>query len=89
MMNFFDSKSIEDYVIQSRSMSDPPLSEIDFKNNVAWVWTTLKQGMIHVVHMTRHKNAKILVSLSLRSVESASIVNPICKRKIECLLPVR
>ena len=26
MMNFFDSKSTEDYVIQSRSMSDSPLS---------------------------------------------------------------
>ena len=23
-------------------MSDPPLSEIDFKNKMAWVWTTLK-----------------------------------------------
>ena len=43
MMNFFiDSKSIEDDIIQSRSMSDPPLSEIDFKNKIAWVWTTLK-----------------------------------------------
>ena len=37
-----DSKSIEDEVIQSRSMSDPPLSEFDFKNKMAWVWTTLK-----------------------------------------------
>ena len=45
MMNFLvDSKSIEDYVIQiqSRSMSDPTLSDIDFKNKMAWVWTTLK-----------------------------------------------
>ena len=34
MMNFqMDSKLIEDVVIQiqSRSMSDPPLSDIDFK----------------------------------------------------------
>ena len=23
-------------------MSDPPLSDIDFKNKMAWVWTTLK-----------------------------------------------
>ena len=41
MMNFFDSKSTEDYVIQSRSISDPLLSEIDFKHKMAWVWTTL------------------------------------------------
>ena len=41
-MNFF--KSIEDDVIQiqSRSMSDPSLSGMDFKNKMAWVWTTLK-----------------------------------------------
>ena len=23
-------------------MTDPPLSDIDFKNKMAWVWTTLK-----------------------------------------------
>ena len=28
--------------IQSRSMSDPLLSDIDFKNEMAWVWTTLE-----------------------------------------------
>ena len=27
---------------QSRYMSDPALSDIDFKNKMAWVWTTLK-----------------------------------------------
>ena len=34
-----DSKSIEDedIEIQSRSMSDPPLSDIDFKYKMAWV----------------------------------------------------
>ena len=39
-----DSKSIEDDVIQiqSRSMPDPTLSDIDFKNMVDLVWTTLK-----------------------------------------------
>ena len=44
MMNFYiDSKSIEDGVIQikSRSMSDPTLSDIDFKNQMTWSWTTL------------------------------------------------
>ena len=38
-LNFLiDSKSIEDGIIwiQSRSMSDPPLHDIDFKNQMAW-----------------------------------------------------
>jgi len=25
-------------------MSDPSLSDIDFKNKMAWVWTTLKMA---------------------------------------------
>ena len=39
-MNFWiDSKSFEDDLIyiQSRSMSDPSFSDIDFKNKVTWV----------------------------------------------------
>ena len=39
-LNFWiDSKSIEDedIQIQSRSMSDPPLTDIDFKYKMAWV----------------------------------------------------
>ena len=31
-----------DWIYKSRFMSDPPLSDIDFKNELAWVWTTLK-----------------------------------------------
>ena len=27
--------------MQSRSMPNPPLSDIDLKNEMAWVWTTL------------------------------------------------
>ena len=49
MMNFqIDSKSIEDGVIQiqSRSLLDPLLSDIDFKNSMARVLTTLKLGEI-------------------------------------------
>ena len=43
MMNFLmDSKSIEDHEIQSCSMSDPTCSDIDFKDQMAWVWTILK-----------------------------------------------
>ena len=51
MMNFsIESKLIEDNVIQiqSRSMSDPLLSDIDFKNKTAWVWTTLNISIITV-----------------------------------------
>ena len=47
MMNFeTNSKSVEDNVIQvqGRSMSDPPFFDIDFKNKMAWVWTTLKNS---------------------------------------------
>ena len=39
-----DSKSIEDDVIQSRFLSDPSLSDIDFKNEMTLdlkIWTTL------------------------------------------------
>ena len=42
MTNFLiDYKSIEDDIIliDSRSMSDPPLSDIDFENEKAWVWS--------------------------------------------------
>ena len=45
MKNFLiNLKTIEDDVIQiqSRSMSDPTLSDIHFKNKMALVWTTLK-----------------------------------------------
>ena len=47
MMNLqIDSKSIEVNVIQieSRSLSDPPRSDIDFKNKMAWNWTTLNKN---------------------------------------------
>ena len=47
MMNIkIVSKLIEDDVIQiqSRFMSDPSLSDIDFINNMAWVKTTLQKA---------------------------------------------
>ena len=52
MMNFeIDSRSIKDDLIQiqSRSLSDPPLSDIDFKNKMAWVWTTLKVNISYLL----------------------------------------
>ena len=42
MTNFLiDYKSIEDDIIliDSRSMLDPPLPDIDFQNKIAWVWS--------------------------------------------------
>ena len=42
MTNFLiDYKSIEDDIIliDSRSMSDPNLSDIDFENKMTWVWS--------------------------------------------------
>ena len=32
-------------------MSDPPLSDIDFKNKMAWVWTTLNLGILELGFM--------------------------------------
>ena len=39
-----DFDYIQKFVIklQSRSMPNPALSDNDFKNKMAWVWTTLK-----------------------------------------------
>ena len=51
MMNFqIDSKWIEEDVIQiqNRFMSDPSLSDIEFKNKMTWVWTTLKSVLGHL-----------------------------------------
>ena len=47
-----DSKSIEDEVIQiqSRSLSDSPLSEIESKNKMVWVWTTLETDRFWIGH---------------------------------------
>ena len=44
------SKLIEHDFIQSqnRSMSDPPLSDTDFKNKMALVWTTLKVRKLRI-----------------------------------------
>ena len=63
MTNFYiDPKSIEDDVIhiQSRSMSDPCLSDIDFKNKMAWVWTTL-----NLVKMDRMDQKILITKLKL------------------------
>ena len=44
-----DLESIEKLIIkfQSRCISDPPLSDIGFKNKMAWVWTILKNIVIN------------------------------------------
>ena len=53
--SFLYSKSIEYDVIenQNRSLSDPTLSAIDFKNKIAWVWTTLKIIFIYTAHYNK------------------------------------
>ena len=63
-----DSKSIEDDVIQiqARSMSDPPLSDIDFKNKMTWVWTTLKR--------TTFESVTIVETLSYITVKSTLVI---------------
>ena len=38
---FRNQLKMRSFKIQSRSMSDPTFSDIDFKNKMAWVWTTL------------------------------------------------
>ena len=63
MMKFsMDSKSIEVDVIQSRSMSDPTLSDIDFKNKMAWFWTalngTIPTHKIFIKNWLRNASAK-------------------------------
>ena len=52
------SKSIEYDIIeiQSRFMSDTFLSDIDLKNEMARVWTTLMMILIHTAH---NKNSVI------------------------------
>ena len=65
MMNFqIDLKSTEEYVnqIQSRSMSDPTLSDIDFKNKMVLVWTTLNIELETQIFAFR-KNGKILIAV--------------------------
>ena len=47
-----DFKLIESDVIeiQTRSMLDPPLTDIGFKNIMAWVWTTLNHIIWAIYH---------------------------------------
>ena len=65
-MNFLiDSKSIEDDVIQiqSRSMLDPTLSDIEFNNKMAWVWS-LDSGLPFKTELRKlnmHQSFNLLV----------------------------
>ena len=66
-----DSKSIEDDVIQLQSLSesDPPLSDIYFKNKMAWVWTTLncKSGISNhpVINLDLRRSVLVLKGANL------------------------
>ena len=54
MMNFLiDYKSIADDSIQSRSLSDPSRSDIDFKNKMDWACTTLNRCLWYSVNRKR------------------------------------
>jgi len=44
---------------QIRSMSDPTLSDIDWKNKMAWVWTTLKK--LPIVGVFSHPVRLVLI----------------------------
>ena len=46
-----DSKAIDEndvLKILSRSISDPTFPDVDFKNKMAWVWTTLKTEIMKI-----------------------------------------
>ena len=70
-ISFFsiDSKLIENDVFHSRSMSDPPLSDIYFKNKMAWVWTTLycKSGISNhpVINLDLRRSVLVLKGANL------------------------
>ena len=70
-------KSKEDDVLQlkSRSMSDPTLTDIIFKNKMALVWTTLK-NLIHMITGSRARQA---------SAERYESYDPVPERSVEAL----
>ena len=45
-------------------MSDPILSDIDFKNKMAWVWTTLNRTILDGPSILRNQSHRHLFSLS-------------------------
>ena len=50
--------------IQTRYMSDPPLSDIDFNDKMAGVWTTLKSSKEELVNGNQlAMNLKVLIEL--------------------------
>ena len=51
VINFLITNRLKIILIQSRSMSDPPLSDIGFKNKMAWVWTTLNIDITYALKL--------------------------------------
>ena len=64
--------------IQSRFRSVPPLSDIDFKNIMASIWTTLNHDMSSVTCIHNRSNTcsvQALAQQSIRQVSSVSFEN--------------
>ena len=69
--------------IQSRSMSNPTLSDIDFKNKMAWAWTTLKRWKscltrpVHVVFIIFLLNNSTCMPRPVALLSFRSTENPV------------
>ena len=61
-------------------MSDPLLSDIDFKNKMAWIWTTLKIFEILVISVFYWNGLKKYIFVMLTN-ESAGYPDSIPGRK--------
>ena len=67
--------------IQSRYMPDRPLSDIDFKNKMAWVWTTLKISCslhFRLLSGVWPKMWTSLISLLLIMYLNSNFAEPLC-----------
>ena len=73
----------DDFIqIQSRSLSDPPLYDIDFKDKMAWVWTSLKRlfsrwslnNLSGLVETTENKNSGSEILLATKPLKLVSLV---------------
>jgi len=64
---------------QSRPVSDPTFSDIDFKNKMAWVWTTLKIIFIftiwHLIALTMILSVRFIHFCSLNSNFEFTVVD--------------
>ena len=82
-LNFYiDSKSTEDHDIEthSRSMPDPPLSDIGLKNKMVWVRTTLNIGPYIILSV---RNAEVSINQSKVDLSAfPTLIISFCKKII-------